>query len=191
MLASPKKDASGKKTKLRWCLDPRAINAILRNDKFPIPLIREIFDQLNHSKVFSTLDLKNSYHQFPVRPQDRVKLSFTWRRRRYMYAGAPFGLKPLSGIFQRAMSSLFQDCPFVLTFIDDIIVHSPNINEHAEHLKLVIDRLTSANLMLRSDKCNFVRTQVPLLGHIVSSNGISVDPRKIVQIQEWPTPKTG
>ena len=94
ILAVPKKDLQGQKTKIRVCLDPRPLNKILPDDRFPLPLIRDIFDNLSGQQYFITLDLKETYLQLPLHADDRIKTAFTWNSQQLMFAGAPFGLKP-------------------------------------------------------------------------------------------------
>ncbi|KAJ8651869.1 hypothetical protein O0I10_012562 [Lichtheimia ornata] len=146
----------------RPCLDPRLINEHLTDDKHRIPLITEIFDQLAGSKVYTTLDLASAFHRFPSKPQDRHKTAFTAPDGlRYMFKGCPFGLKPISSKFQRVMDKLFRDLPYVTTFVDDIIIFSKSKREHVQHVTIVIDRLTEANLILQLKSvslCNDVCT---------------------------------
>ncbi|KAJ8651910.1 hypothetical protein O0I10_012518 [Lichtheimia ornata] len=150
---APKKDSQGKMIGHRPCLDPRLINEHLTDDKHRIPLITEIFDQLAGSKVYTTLDLASAFHRFPIKPEDRHKTAFTAPDgMRYMFKGCPFGLKPISSKFQRVMDKLFRDLPYVTTFVDDIIVFSKSKRDHVQHVTIVIDRLTEANLILQLKK---------------------------------------
>ncbi|SAL97877.1 hypothetical protein [Absidia glauca] len=188
---APKKDANGKKTKKRPCLDPRHINNLLPDDKFPIPLIREVFQKLKNSKVFTTLDLKNAFHRFQIDPKDQHKTTFTYRDEQLMFQGCPFGLKPLSSKFQRVTSLILKDMDFATSFIDDIVVFSEDMQQHAKHVKKVIDKLTEVRLILNADKCHFAQKSVHLLGFCVSEKGLTLDIRKVTNVQDWPRPKTG
>src|SRR4051812_47035404 len=107
-----------------------------------------------------------------------------------MFKKAPFGLKPLSSLFQRGMSRILGDLPFVLNFIDDIVIFSKNREEHAEHVRTVIERLNKAKLIINEQKCNFYSTQIALLGFVVGLHGKSVDPAKFANIDEWDEPTT-
>lgn len=186
-----KKDEFGEKVDTRFCIDPRPINAILPDDKFPIPLVDSIFEKLGQAVVFSTLDLVDSYHQFPVAEEDQQKTAFTWNGKQWMFVGAPFGFKPLSSIFQRVMTIIFHDYPFVLVFIDDIVIFSNKAEDHATHVNEVLRRLTAANLRIRFAKCHFFGKSIKLLGHIISSDGIQTDMAKIKAVKAWPRLKTG
>ncbi|SAM02503.1 hypothetical protein [Absidia glauca] len=188
---APKKDADGKKTKKRPCLDPRHINNLLPDDKFPIPLIREIFEKLKNSRVFTTLDLKNAFHRFQIDPKDQHKTTFTHRDEQLMFQGCPFGLKPLSSKFQRVTSLILKDMNYATSFIDDIVVFSQDMHQHAKHVKAVIDKLTEVKLILNSDKCHFAQRSVNLLGFCVSEKGLTLDTRKVSNVQNWPRPQTG
>jgi transposase InsO family protein len=190
LLVVKKKSEEGQPPQFRVCLDPRHINEKLEDDKYPIPLIRTVLDRAAHSKIFTTIDLEQSYHQFFVREIDQVKTSFTWQGVQYMFRGAPFGLKTLTSIFQRVMSQLLHDLDFVIIFIDDILIFSADADLHAQHVKTVIERLTSANLTLNLKKCRFACLKVQVLGHIISEAGIELDPSKSANALDWPRPAT-
>ncbi|SAM07224.1 hypothetical protein [Absidia glauca] len=153
---APKKDSSGKYTAKRPCLDPRHINKYLKEDRFPLPKIGDIFLKLKDAVVYTTLDLTNAFHRFPIHPPDQHKTAFTSvDGLQYMFRGCPFGLKPISSKFQRVMTTLFSRDPFhsfVATFVDDIVIYSKTYNSHAAHVKMVIDELTQVNLTLNPQK---------------------------------------
>lgn len=189
---APKKDATGKKVCVRLCLDPRHINRHLPDDRYPLPLIRNIFQQLAGSTVFSTLDLKSAFHRFLIHPKDQHKTTFTSvDGRQYMFVGCPFGLKPISAKCQRVMQILFAGLPFVTTFVDDIVIYSRTLKDHVHHVRITLDRLTKANLLLNPNKCHFAQRVVYLLGFRVSAHGVALDSRKVTNVLEWPTPVTG
>jgi hypothetical protein len=193
---APKKDITGKYTDKRPCLDPRHINKYLKEDRFPLPNINDIFKKFAHAEIYTTLDLTNAFHRFPILPEHRHKTTFTDPDgRQFMFIGCPFGLKPISSKFQRVMTTLFTQSPFnsfVATFVDDIVVYSSNYEDHIQHTKSVIDELTRYNLILNPNKCHFAQKTIYLLGFCVSSQGKSfLDPRKVTNAQEWPVPTTG
>jgi hypothetical protein len=179
LTVAPKKDALGNKVDVRVCLDPRHLNNIVEDEAYPIPIIKQLFEKLNGFAVASSLDLMWSYHQFPVHPPHRIKTTFTWNGIRYMFAGAPFGIKFLTALFQRTMMTALKDhLAFVIIFVDDCLVFSASADLHASHLIAVIETLTAANLKLRPEKCHFAYVRVQLLGHILTGNTISADPAK-------------
>ncbi|GJJ73976.1 hypothetical protein EMPS_06334 [Entomortierella parvispora] len=186
-----KKDLEGNKTLYRVCLDPRPLNAYLPDDNFPVPLISDIMNFAGGNEVFTTIDLRQAYHRLPIHAADRNLTAFMHGGVQYMFKKAPFGLKPLSSLFQRGMSRILGDLKFVRNFIDDILIASKNKAEHAEHVRIVIERLTEANLIINGDKCRFYSTQVALLGFIIDVNGKRVDPNKLANIDEWKAPTTG
>jgi len=185
-----KKDENGNKTLWRVCLDPRPLNKHLPDDNFPIPLVNDIISRLAGNSIFSTIDLHQAYHRLPIHEEDQPLTAFMHNGKQYMFKKAPFGLKPLSSLFQRGMSRILGDLPFVFNFIDDIVICSKNRDEHAEHVRAVINRLTAANLIINRNKCNFYSTQISLLGFVIGLHGKSVDPKKFVNIDEWEAPTT-
>ncbi|CDH61355.1 hypothetical protein RO3G_00241 [Lichtheimia corymbifera JMRC:FSU:9682] len=190
---APKKDLFGNYTDKRPCLDPRHINKVLVTpDRHPLPLINDIYHELQGSKVFTTLDLKSAFHRFEIYEPHRPKTAFKVPGfPQLMFRGCPFGLKPISSTFQRTMNIIFNDMPFVSTFVDDIIIFSKTIEDHAHHVAAAIEKLTSVNLILNPNKCHFAQKSVYLLGFCVSEEGKSLDARKVTNVQDWPTPQTG
>jgi transposase InsO family protein len=186
----PKKDSTGAKTDFRVCLDFRPLNQLLPDDSSPIPLINDIFEAVNGAQVFSTLDLRQAYHRFPVAVNDRYKTAFTWDYTQYQFRGAPFGLKMLPSQFQRVMSVLLHDLDFVRVFIDDLVVFSKCRSDHATHLAEVIRRLNQSNLILNVSKCHFARLEINLLGFRINPYGRSIDPPRLVNLADWPVPTT-
>ena len=186
-----KKDADGNKTGKRPCLDPRHINVLLPDDKYPLPLITDIFHKLSGSTIFTTLDLTAAFHRFQVYEKDQPKTAFTFDGQQYMFVGAPFGIKFLSNVFQRVMSRIFEHMPFVQCFVDDVVIFSRNIEEHLIHVKAAIRALTEVNLILNLSKCHFAQNCVYLLGFCISAKGSSLDTRKLTNIESWPQPSKG
>jgi hypothetical protein len=192
LLVASKKDADGRKSAHRVCIDPRAINTKLKDSAAMIPLILALFTLLSGFVVCSALDLQNSYHQFPLHPSDRLKTTFTWNNLRWMFVGAPFGLKPLTSLFQSAMQTMLESCAaFVVIFVDDILVYSKDAGLHATHCKRVLQILNKWCLRLRLSKCHWGYTQLIVLGHVLTGKGRLPDPRKVAQLHDWPVPTTG
>lgn len=181
-----KKDGS-----LRLCVDYRALNDITIKDRYPLPRIEDLFDQLGGSTLFSHIDLKKGYHQFLVKKSDRYKTAFVTRYGQYEWNVLPFGLCNAPATFMRGMHDIFRDYldKFVVIFLDDILIYSKTKEEHQKHLRLVLQRLREHKLYANVDKCKFFRKQVKFLGHVISADGLSVDDSKIQAIQQWPTPK--
>lgn len=136
LVCAPKADGHGGNTGTRVCADFRELNKKLVDDKFPIPKIEDIYQKVGReSTIFTTLDLKDGYHQFKIKKKDRVKTAFTWRGRQFQFTSAPFGLKHISSIFQRVMMKVIDGLDFVLFYIDDIVVFSKSVEEHIMHVE--------------------------------------------------------
>ncbi|MGB6314408.1 MAG: pol polyprotein, partial [Pseudolabrys sp.] len=185
-----KKDPTGANTDFRIVHDFRPLNALLPDDKWPLPLVSEIFEALAGARIFSTLDLWQAYHRFPIAVEDRHKTAFTWNGTQYQFRGAPFGLKTLPSHFQRVMVMLLRGLDYARVFIDDVVVFSKTTEEHIVHLKEVIRRLTEAQLILNVDKCHFARLEINLLGFRINPYGRKIDPSRLVNLAEWPVPTT-
>jgi transposase InsO family protein len=187
----PKKDHTGAKTLCRPCMDFRALNDLIEADKYPLPLIHDIFESLKGSNYFTSLDLESAYHRFPVLEGHQHKTAFTWNDIQYKFLRAPFGLKNLPSQFQRVINFIFQDCPFIKTFIDDAIVFSKDLKTHIIHVKIAISKLNKANLILNIPKCHFFKKSLLLLGFRVNSYGHAIDTNHICKIVDWKIPSTG
>ena len=191
LLAVPKKDAQGRKTKIRTCIDVRIVNSkTVCDDKFPIPLIRDVLESLAGFTYYSSIDLESGYNQFMIRPADRVKLAFTFEGQQYCFARAPFGLKHLPSAFQRVMKQILSNIPHVHVYIDDIVIASSDLHEHVLTIRTVLERLTSYNLRVRPEKCTFCVPCLLILGHYVGSDGLQPDGTKVANVLDWPQPKS-
>ena len=180
-----KKDKS-----LRMCVDYRPLNAVTIKNKYPLPRIDILFDQLAKAKVFSKIDLRSGYHQIKIRPEDIPKTAFSTRYGLYEYLVMSFGLTNAPAYFMYLMNSVFMPelDKFVVVFIDDILIYSENESDHEEHLRIVLSRLREHKLYAKFSKCEFWMSKVPFLGHILSRDGISVDPSKVQEVMDWKAP---
>jgi hypothetical protein len=163
---------------------------VLPDDNHPVPLISDIIQQLGGHAIYSTIDLTQAYHRLPVHATHQSLTAFMHRGTQYMFQRAPFGLKPLTSLFQRGMTRILGDLPFVRVFVDDIVVFSKSREEHAEHVRCVIQRLTEAKLIINTEKSHFFATQIVLLGFVIDLHGQRIDPAKLVNILEWDAPTT-
>jgi hypothetical protein len=182
-----KKDES-----LRLCVDYRPLNAVTIKNKYPLPCIDVLFDQLVGARVFSKIDLRSGYHQIKIRASDIPKTAFSTRYGLYEYLVMSFGLTNAPAYFMYLMNSAFMPEPdkFVVVFIDDILVYSKNEDEHTEHLHIVLQRLRDHRLYAKLSKCDFWLREIKFLGHTISQDGISVDPEKVQEVMNWKPPTT-
>ena len=163
------------------CVDYRPLNAVTVKNKYLLPRIDILFDQLARAKIFSKIDLRSGYHQIKIKSQDIPKTAFSTRYGLYEYLVMSFGLTNAPAHFMYLMNSVFMPelDKFVVVFIDDILVYSENKEDHAVHLRVVLTRLREHKLYAKFSKCEFWLTKVPFLGHVLSAEGISVDPMKV------------
>jgi hypothetical protein len=182
-----KKDES-----LRLCIDYRPLNAVTIKNKYPLPRIDVLFDQLVGAKVFSKIDLCFGYHQIKIRASDIPKTAFSTRYGLYEYLVMSFGLTNAPAYFMYLMNSVFMPelDKFVVVFIDDILVYSKNEEEHAGHLYVVLQRLREHRLYAKLSKCDFWLKEIKFLGHTISQAGIVVDLDKAQEVMNWKPPTT-
>jgi hypothetical protein len=177
---------------LRMCVDYRPLNEVTIKNKYPLPRIDILFDQLTGAQVFSKIDLRSGYHQIRIRPEDIPKTAFTTRYGLFKYLVMSFGLTNAPAHFTYLMNSVFMPelDKFLVVFIDDILIYSKNKEEHAQHLRIVLTRLREHQLYAKFSKCAFWLEEIQFLGHVLSAKGIVVDPIKVKDILEWKPPTT-
>jgi hypothetical protein len=161
-------------------------------NKYPLPRIEDLFDQMRGARVFSKIDLRSGYHQMKIRPSDIPKTAFSTRYGLYEFTVMSFGLTNAPAYFMNLMNKVFMEYldRFVVVFIDDILIYSKNESDHEQHLRLVLQKLRDNQLYAKFSKCEFWIDKVSFLGHIVSNEGISVDPAKVKKIVAWSIPTT-
>ena len=190
--AAPVLFAKKKDGGLRMCVDYRALNKITIKNKYPIPRIDEMLDQLNGAKIFSRLDLTSGYHQIRIKNDDIEKTAFRTRYGSFEFVVLPFGLTNAPPTFVRLMNSIFHKYldDFVIIYLDDILIYSKTKDVHLHHIELVLQLLHDNHLYVNKAKCEFGVDQLEFVGHIVTSNGIKADDNKVIAIKNWPIPQT-
>jgi hypothetical protein len=187
VLLVKKKDGSW-----RFCVDYRHLNAITVKNKYPLPIIDELLDELAGVQWFTKLDLRAGYHQIIMHIEDEHKTAFQTHHGHFEFRVIPFGLTSAPATFQSVMnnilSSLLRKC--VLVFVDDILIYSRTLEEHLVHLQTVFQILHKHQLKVKKSKCSFAQQKLAYLGHIISPNGVSTDSDKIAVVQSWPVPSS-
>ncbi|GJS82045.1 putative nucleotidyltransferase, ribonuclease H, partial [Tanacetum coccineum] len=182
-----KKDGS-----FRMCIDYRELNKLTVKNRYPLPRIDDLFDQLQGSSIYSKIDLRSGYHQLRVREEDIPKTAFRTRYGHYEFQVMPFGLTNAPAVFMDLMNRVCKPYldKFVIVFIDDILIYSRDEKEHEEHLKTILELLKKEELYAKFSKCEFWIHTVKFLGHVIDSSGIHVDPTKIEAVKNWASPTT-
>ncbi|KAD4586561.1 hypothetical protein E3N88_24162 [Mikania micrantha] len=182
-----KKDGS-----FRMCIDYRELNKVTIKNRYPLPRIDDLFNQLQGSSYYSKIDLRSGYHQLRIQENDIPKTAFRTKYGHYEFLVMPFGLTNAPAVFMYLMNRVCKPYldKFVIVFIDDILIYSRNREDHAEHQRLVLELLKNEQLYAKFSKCDFWIREVQFLGHVVNEQGIHVDPAKIEAIKNWEAPKT-
>ena len=176
---------------MRMCIDYQNLNAVTIKNKYPLPRIDDLLDQLRGAKYFSKIDLRSGYHHMKIRESNIPKIAFVTRYGQFEFTVVSFGLTNAPAYFMNMMNKVFMDelDKFVVVFIDDILVYSPTAEEHEHHLRTVLDKLAQHQLYAKFSKCEFWLQGVAFLGHVLSAEGVAVDPAKIEAVKEWDQPR--
>ena len=156
----------------------------------PLPKIDEIYARLKGSNIYSTFDMRSGYYHMVLSEKSRPKSAFVSSFGKWEFKRCPFGLAQAPAYFQRLVNEVLSGLTFAFGYLDDILVYSPDMETHLEHLRKLFIKLREADLKLKEVKCNFLKKHIQYLGHIVSGKGITPMPEKLACIQEMPPPKT-
>jgi hypothetical protein len=176
----------------QMCVDYRSLNGVTIKNKYPLPRIEDLFDQMKGASLFSKINLRSGYHPLKIRESDIPKTAFHTRYGLYEYTVMSYGLTNAPAYFMYLMNKVFMEYldRFAVVFIDDILIFSNMMKEHEEHLRLVLEKLRSNQLYAKFSKCKFWLTEVTFLGHVISAGGVSVDPGKVKDVLNWMPPTT-
>ncbi|GKE27127.1 putative reverse transcriptase domain-containing protein [Tanacetum coccineum] len=174
------------------CIDYHELNKLTVKNRYPLPRIDDLFDQLQGSRVYSNIDLRSGYHQLRVREEDIPKTAFRTLYGHYEFQVMSFGLTNAPVVFMDLMNRVCKPYldRFVIVFIDDILIYSKSIKEHEGNLRLILKLLKEEKLYAKFSKCEFWLSKVQFLGHVIDSESIHIDPAKIESIKDWASPKT-
>jgi transposase InsO family protein len=174
----------------RMCIDYRALNDITIKNAYPLPLVGELFDQLQGAQYFSKIDLRSGYHQIRVASEDVPKTAFRTRYGHFEFLVLPFGLTNAPATFMHLMHQTFREYldQFVIVFLDDVLIYSRTLSDHHIHVRKVLEILRKQKLYAKESKCEFFQSEVEFLGHIISRNGLRMMTDKVDAISTWPIP---
>ncbi|XP_063994419.1 uncharacterized protein LOC135171776 [Diachasmimorpha longicaudata] len=186
----PKKEDSLGNKRWRMVIDYRSLNEKTIGDAYPLPNINEILDQLGNAQYFSSFDLASGFHQIPIHPNDTHKTAFSTPYQHYEFTRMPFGLKNAPPTFQRMMDKVLIGLQGkeLFVYMDDIVIYSQTLEEHVRKFQNLSERLRKAGLQLEPDKCHFLKKEINYLGHIISSDGVRPEPKKLTAVQNFPRP---
>jgi len=176
---------------LKLCIDYRELNKITVKNRYPLPRIDDLFDQLRGAGTFSKIDLRSGYHQLRIKDEDIPKTAFRTQYGRYEFVAMPFGLTNALAAFMDLMNRVFKPHldQFVVVLVDDILIYLRTPEDHTRHLRTALEVLRKNELYAKLTKCEFWSRKVAFLGHVISNEGVSVDPQKIEAVSNWPRPK--
>ena len=181
----------GKPPKKRLVVNYKGLDKLTKKFRYPLPLIETMFDQLHSAKVFTKIDLRSAYNLLRIREGDEWKTAFRTKYGLFEYLVMPFGLANAPAYFQRFVNDTFANMKdkFVVIYLDDFLIYSPDEASHREHVRAVLQRLRENRLFAKAEKCQFSVPALKFLGYHVSAHGRRSDEDKVKAVKDWPTPR--
>ena len=173
---------------VRICVDLTKLNESVMRENYPLPSTDQLLAQLEGAQIFSKLDCNSGFYQIPLAEDSQELTTFITPFGRYCFQRLPFGISSGSEVFHRMMSQMLSGIPGVICDIDDVLVSAANQNEHDQRMESVLQRLEEEGVTL-NEKCKFNQTEITFLGHIISKEGVQIDPAKTEAIQKMPKPQ--
>ena len=179
--------------KIRWCIDYRALNALTVRDRYPLPNIENNLYKLSKACVYTSIDSAGAFHCLPISKEDKHKTSFVSPHGSFQFKYLPFGLCNAPSAYSRLIDKALGHLPadFRMAYIDDVIIYSKNVEDHLDHIMQVLKAHVAVGMKLNLRKCHFFQDKIEYLGHEICPKGISMIPRYVQRIQEWPLPTNG
>jgi len=175
-------------TKKRMCGDYKPLSLVTPQDKYPMPILEELFNSIGDSNIFTIMDLRQGFNQIMLTTMDRKKITFHGSNELWEWLVMPFGLKNALVFFQRIMDQVLERVDFLKCYIDDVLMHNKGLVQHLAHLEELFKRLHKVNMKIHPKKCEFVVTSIIYFGHRILPNGIMVHWAKVIAILEMPNP---
>uniref|UniRef100_A0A670ZB52 Gypsy retrotransposon integrase-like protein 1 n=1 Tax=Pseudonaja textilis TaxID=8673 RepID=A0A670ZB52_PSETE len=190
-LSAPVLFVKKKSGELHLCCDYRCLNSLTVRNSYPLPLIPELMERLQEATIFTKLDLRGVYNLVRMRKGDEWKMAFGTRYGHFEYTVMPFGLTNAPAVFQHLMNDIFRDMldRFVVVYLDDILIYSRSWDHHLHQVRQVLQRLREHKLYAKLEKCFFFQSSIEFLGHIISPEGIAMDPKKVEALCSWEAPR--
>jgi hypothetical protein len=175
----------------RMCVNYRRLNKLTIKNSYPLPRADDLIDRLQGARYFSKIDLRTGYHQIRIAEDDVPKTAFRTRYGHYEFLVMPFGLTNAPATFQQEMNDTFRDQlgHFVVVFLDDILIYSRTLDEHSEHVRFVLQTLRDKHFYAKLSKCEFFKSSITYLGHLITDQGLQIDPSRIEKVKLWPVPR--
>ena len=177
-----------KPNKVRLCIDPKDLNKAIKREHYPMRTIEEVVSRMPNAKIFSALDCSNGFYQIKLDEESAKLCTFNTPFGRYRFHRLPFGICSAPEIYQKVMNQIFDDIEGVEVIVDDLLIWGENEEQHDARLRKVLQRAKERNLTLNRSKCKIKQKEISYIGHILTSEGLKPDPKKVEAVSNMPKP---